>query len=351
VSVANVGTPPFVYLWYTNNGANPISTATTPALTIPNLQPANAGTYTCLVSNQYGTALSSNLSLKVVSPTTYQQAVAALNPISYWPLNETIGTIAYDVIGGYNGTYTGGCRLAQAGPTNSIFGAASYSAGFDGSSAYVDIPEGPFNLTNAVTAVAWVQLLATPTFDGLFGHGDASWRMSVNPSSEPGGNDGPGVNDATSINGIDDSNWHMVVYAYTGEPNQGNNGSLYVDGVLVANNTVATTPPGDNLDVWIGGSPDYGTARLLRANIANAAVLDRALTAVQVQGLYNGVYNGPVILGVTRSGSGVVLDWPTGTLLQATNLSGPWSANAAAASPYTVPATNGVEFFRVLIGP
>ncbi len=102
--LANNGTPPFVYRWYLNNGANPISTSATPTLTIPNLQPATTGSYSCLISNEYGTTLSSNLILKVVSPTAYQQVVAALNPIAYWPLNETSGTIAYDVIGGYNGT-------------------------------------------------------------------------------------------------------------------------------------------------------------------------------------------------------------------------------------------------------
>ena len=190
-SVANNGTPPFVYCWFTNNGANPISTAATPTLTIPNLQLADAGSYSCLVSNQYGTALSSNLSLTVVAPTTYQQAIVSLGPIAYWPLDETSGTIAYDVIGGNNGTYTissaigSTYTLAQAGPTNSFFGSPSYSTYFQ--SAYVDIPEGPFNITNAITTVAWVQLLVTPGFDGLIGHGDASWRMSINPSGQPGG--------------------------------------------------------------------------------------------------------------------------------------------------------------------
>ena len=350
-SLANVGTPPFTYRWYTNSGINPISTSATPALTIPNLQPANAGVYACLVSNQYGTALSSNLSLRVVSPTPYQQSVLSLDPIAYWPLNESSGTVAYDVIGGYNGTYIGNYSLAQAGPTNSIFGAASRSAGFDGATAYVDIPGGPFNLTNAITTVAWVQLLATPGFDGLFGHGDASWRMSVNSASEPGANDGIAPADATSSTGMNDGNWHMVAYTYTGVPTQNYNGSLYVDGTLVANNSVTATPAGDGLDVWIGGSPDYGTARLLKANIANAAIYSQALTVAQVQSLYNGVYAGPVNLGVTRSGSNVVLNWPTGTLLQATNLTGPWTTNNAALSPYTVPATNGNEFYRILIGP
>ncbi|HEY5042708.1 MAG TPA: hypothetical protein VIK53_11975 [Verrucomicrobiae bacterium] len=44
---------------------------------------------------------------------------------------------------------------------------------------------------------------------------------------------------------------------------------LYVDGVLVASNTAGTLAE-DSLDVWIGGSPDYGTARLFPGNPAHA---------------------------------------------------------------------------------
>src|ERR1035438_9353240 len=131
-SVGNIGTPPFTYRWYFNSGVNPISTSASPTLTIPNLQPADVGSYSCVVSNQYGTAPSSALSLTLVSPTTYQQALLSLNPIAYWPLDESSGTTAYDVIGGYNGTYNGTYALAQPGPTNSFFGASSYSAAFDG---------------------------------------------------------------------------------------------------------------------------------------------------------------------------------------------------------------------------
>ena len=357
-SVANIGTPPFVYRWFFNNGANPISTSASPTLTIPNLQLADTGSYTCVVSNQYGTAPSSALSLTVVAPTAYQQAIVSLNAFAYWPLNETSGTIAYDMTGGHNGTYTvssvvgSSYTLAQAGPADSFFGAPSYSAQF--LSAYVDIPGGPFNITGAVSAVAWVQLLVAPGFDGLVGHGDPSWRTSINPSSQPGGNDGTSASgDATSSTGINDGNWHMVAYTYTGDPGQNNNGALYVDGALVANNTVLTTPVGDNLDVWIGGSPDYGTARLLpAANIAQVAVFDYALTAAQVRGLTNGVFVlGPQTITIEPSGTNVVLNWQAGTLLQATSLLGPWTTNSAALPGYTVPATNRSQFFRLLVTP
>ena len=348
-SVANTGNPPFVYRWFFNNGANPISTAATPTLTISNLQPANAGSYTCLVSNQYGTVLSSPLSLTVVPTTTYQQALLSLNPIAYWPLTETNGTVAHDLVGDYNGTYNGGCTLAQSGPTNSFFGSPSRSALFDGTSGYVDIPEGPFNITGGITTVTWVKLLALPSFAGLFGHGDASWRMSINGSGEPGASDG-NASDATSPTGILDGNWHMVAYTYTGIPGS-DNGLLYVDGVLVANQNVTTVPAGNNLDVWIGGSPDYATGRLLTANIAHAAIFTQALSAAQVEDLYTGVYAGPMNLGITRSGANAVLTWLTGILLQAPTVVGPWTTNSAAVSPYTIPVTAGNQFFKVQVSP
>jgi hypothetical protein len=350
-SVANIGSPPFVYRWYFNSGASPISTSTGPVLTLGNVQTAEAGSYTCVVSNQYGTAPSSALNLTVISANQYQQSLLSLNPMVYWPLNESSGTTAYDVVGGYNGTYVGGCTLAQAGPTSSIFGSVSRSVLFDGTSGYVDIPEGPFNITGPVTAVAWVNVVSDPNFAGVFGHGDFSWRMSVSPSGEPGGNDGDVTADATSPVGINNGNWHMIAFTYTGVANQANNGSLYVDGALAANNTITASPPGDSLDAWIGGSPDYGTARLLNAKVANAAVYPEALTGTQLQELYLGVYAGPLFLSAAHSGANISLTWPAGTLLQAPTLLGPWTTNATAVSPDMVPTTNAEQFFKVLVNP
>jgi hypothetical protein len=348
-SVANSGNPPFVYRWYFDSSPVPISTAAAPTLAITNLQLANAGSYTCVVSNQYGTASSSALNLTVAAPTAYQQSLVSLGPIAYWPLTETSGTIAHDLVGNYNGSYIGGVTLAQSGPTNSIFGSLSGSALFNGSSGYVDIPEGPFDITGAITTVAWVEVSTVPGFAGLFGHGDDSWRMSVNSSGEPGASEGSAT-DATSSSSIMDGNWHMIAYTYSGIPGN-NNGLLYVDGVLVASDSVTAAPAGDNLDVWIGGSPDYGTGRLLNARIAHAAIFTQALTAAQVQDLQEGIYVGPVSLSIARSGSSAVLGWQAGALLQAPTLLGPWTTNTAAASPYTVPVSTGSQFFKVLVNP
>ena len=289
-SVANIGTPPFTYFWFTNGGATPISVSSSPTLTVANLQSGNDGTYSCLVSNQYGTAPSTPLTLAVVAPTAYQQAVLQLKPLAFWPLNETSGTTAYDVIGGYNGTYTGSFALGQAGPTNTDSDLAVQFLG----AGYVDVPEGPFNITGAVTIVAWFQPLAQNGFEDILGHGDQSYRMAyVSTSGNFGANDGAPPADAADPNAITDSNWHLIAYSYSGNTNQANNGVLYVDGAPVATNNVFATPAGDNLDLWIGGAPDYGTAggsRLAAGNIADAAVFTRALTPAQVQGIYNGTF-------------------------------------------------------------
>jgi hypothetical protein len=54
-------------------------------------------------------------------------------------------------------------------------------------------------------------------------------------------------------------------------------------------------------------------------------------------------------LSLAHSGGTLTLTWSAGsTLLQATNLLGPWTTNTAT-SPYTVPTTNAQSFFRVRI--
>jgi hypothetical protein len=112
-----------------------------------------------------------------------------------------------------------------------------------------------------------------------------------------------------------------------------------------------TNPAGNNLDVWIGGSPDYSN-RFLPANIANVAIFGQALNATQMQGLYNGIGRlGAQNISITRSGANVVLDWQSGTLLQAANLFGPWTTNSAAQPGIVVPITGSNQFFRLLISP
>ena len=54
----------------------------------------------------------------------------------------------------------------------------------------------------------------------------------------------------------------------------------------------------------------------------------------------------PLTLQFSFSASGLKLSWPSGTLQQATNLTGPWSA-VTGASPLTVTPSAAQMFFRV----
>jgi hypothetical protein len=172
--------------------------------------------------------------------------------------------------------------------------------------------------------------------------------VSVNTSGEPGSADGANA-DATSPSSIVGPGWHMVAYTYTGVPNVSGNGSLYVDGVLKAKNTVGV-PAGSSLDVWIGGSPDYGTQRLLPGSVAHAAVFSKGLSAAQVLALFNAGSTAPTVtLNFVPTGPGrLTLTRSQGTLQQSTSLAGPWTTNSAA-SPYTVVPTNSQTYFRALL--
>jgi predicted alpha-1,6-mannanase (GH76 family) len=78
---------------------------------------------------------------------------------------------------------------------------------------------------------------------------------------------------------------------------------------------------------------------------------DAANSAGSVGAIFavSGVAVQPVSLGIALSGGQVILTWPFGQLLEATNLSGPWITNSAALSPYAV-APNGTSgFFRVQV--
>src|SRR6185369_8397213 len=56
-SVIATGAPPFGYQWYFNTNT-PLLNATNDTLTFANAQPANAGTYSVIVTNAYGAATS-----------------------------------------------------------------------------------------------------------------------------------------------------------------------------------------------------------------------------------------------------------------------------------------------------
>jgi hypothetical protein len=72
--------------------------------------------------------------------------------------------------------------------------------------------------------------------------------------------------------------------------------------------------------------------------------------SAQVQQFYaNGFRLPQVQVGLQTSGRNLNLNWPQGTLFQATNLIGPWLRVTDAISPFAVTPTNSAIFYRVLL--
>jgi hypothetical protein len=293
VTVDGTSSPPIGYQWYSG-------VPQTPANAIPNatnagyvLQGMSGVTISCIVSNLAGLATSSPVAITIkspiTSPTPYQAAILGFKPVAYWPLNETSGPIAFDYVGNNNGLYKGSYTLGQPGVTSATgFGGAT-SVGFDGSSAYVDIPVNNLNITNSMTMIEWVQTSGeNGNFTTCMGHSDASYRFDVDGSGTAHFADaGP---DVTTSGSIADGQWHQLVGVYDGA-----NQFLYVDGVSAAA-PQPSTPDGSTDDVFIGGDPQYSPAnRLFLGNIAQVSILTNALTAQQVAAVYASADFGPVI--------------------------------------------------------
>jgi hypothetical protein len=92
------------------------------------------------------------------------------------------------------------------------------------------------------------------------------------------------------------------------------------------------------------------------------AIWRRALTPYEAYAVYYAATNsnasfdvpGTVTLQIATSGKNIVLTWnsgaPMGTLLQADNLTGPWTPAGAFAPVYTVTPGAAKKFYRLSLG-
>ncbi|HTD67276.1 MAG TPA: LamG-like jellyroll fold domain-containing protein [Candidatus Limnocylindria bacterium] len=142
------GQGPLRYLWF--HGTNELRTATTPVLTLVNVQLADAGDYRCEVSNDLGDTFSDIATLTVTPVTSITDGSEAL-----WKLDETSGLVAADSSGqGRDG------QLADYVDTSSqwIAGQVNGALTFDGqSNRVVAANSGALNLGSDATLAFWVR--------------------------------------------------------------------------------------------------------------------------------------------------------------------------------------------------
>jgi hypothetical protein len=112
---------------------------------------------------------------------------------------------------------------------------------------------------------------------------------------------------------------------------------------------------------YLGGFIKSGISRRLRPLLAaGVALYNTALSESQLQAMFGAavgmtgsfppVFIGNPVITTGPNGSQFVLTWSFGTLLQATNVLGPWTTNPAT-SPYTVIVSNAPQQFYKLTNP
>jgi len=112
----------------------------------------------------------------------YHERVLATNPIAYWPLNEKVGTIAYDwvsgrVAGAQNGAHVG-VTLLQSGIRDGF-----YSPFYDGANDYTNIYSATFAgvFNGAVgTVLIWARVDAVGRWTDGAGRRAVCLRVNAN---------------------------------------------------------------------------------------------------------------------------------------------------------------------------
>lgn len=285
--------------------------------------------------------------------TTYYYVVSSVNPfgespasaevsatptsdgLSYWPLNETAGSVTADV-------WRGGSATLGTGATWTS-GAINNAVRLDGSAnGYVNIPAGVVDGVTDFTVSAWVNLNAAGNWARLFdfGTGDTNYMMLA-PRSGATGN---GVRYAIRTPSITErqitgpaisvGTWTHLAVTQTGTL-----GILYINGVEVARNTAMTLNPSSLGSTTVNqlGVSKFPANPNLNGAIDDLRIYKRALTPQEIFSMVTAVAPAPPT-GLTISGgaANVQLTWTASPSATSYNV----KRGTVSGGPYTTIASN-----------
>jgi hypothetical protein len=358
LSVFAAGDAPMRYQWF--KAAGPIAGATNSSYSFANVQWADAATYSVRVTNSAGYTISSNATLSVVTAPTisYAQTILADNPLSYWRLDETNGTVAHDCVGGHDGQFInatmGLAGYSQNDPdTAAGFGTISSTDSYVGNIQGIDF--GTFGNNAAFSIEAWVNGGTQTSGAGIVTYGYGSGGEQFNLDTGNGTNFRFSVRDSTNTahnaNGslAPNNTWQHVV-GVCDEPNGVTH--LYVNGVNNANATISAGLQLGTSPISIGSrQAAYNTTYTMNflGSIDEVAIYNYALNPIQVLNHYKAGTNSVVTIYAQKAGANLTLIWSPGTLQSATNVAGPYSDISGATAPYTISPSEAQRYYRVKV--
>lgn len=290
------------------------------------------------------------------SSTAYEKTVSAANPVAYWRLNETNGTIAYDCVGVYNGTYGSAAVLGAIGPR------PPDDLGFELTNTAVEVVNGVSNAwvtvpalnlnSDTVTITCWLKPIGV----------QAPWAgvFYCRGGSTVAGLDFGGTGTALNYTWNNDPGTYgwssgvtppIGVWSFAALVVQPTQATIYLgttNCLTSAVNTYNHPPQPFEVSSEIGTDTYSSLSRAFNGMLDEVAIYNTALTPAQIQQLYeNGFQLAQVQVGIQQSGENLTLTWPQGTLFQAPNLNGPWTPVTGVTSPYNVNPSVAQTFYRV----
>jgi hypothetical protein len=274
------GTPPLWYQWL--HEGNPIKEATNGSYTLNNVQVTNAGLYAVLVTNLYGSILSSNAIITL----DLQLGCTNLPPdiVSWWKGDGN----ADDIIDGNAGVFLNGGYF-----TNGMSGQAFW---FDGINDHVRIPDNPNQrFTNSLSIEAWVDPDHIGVYHELISKWDPSGQCSYTTGIHPDGRvyftvsptpTSAGAASVFSTNVLAPGKWTHFAGTY-----DGNSMRIYLNGVQ-ENQTAYTAgiyrgTSDLGIGGYVGGMPIGQVGSPFAGGIDEPAIYGRGLSAEEIRTIFN----------------------------------------------------------------
>ena len=332
-------------------------------LTIANMTTNLAGVYSLVVSYAGGLTISSNATLTVLQTAP----IPTTNLVGAWLTGATnlADSSGYQPAGTHDGY--GVINDGTAG-TNFVFtndvppGTTGHSLWLEGNTGIAisnscDLDVSYTNTfddtisTNGMTVVCWAKGLpgGWNPWVSKYGESGQGWQLRVNgDGATPCWTiRGPGGDDMSSTIGKSDGAWHN--YTGTYDPIAGVR-NLYVDGVLAATESgqgALNEATSSHLAIGAKDSGGNNFGSYFTGEIYGVRIYDAAFTEAQVNYLLlpaaPPAFSRPPVL----NGNNLVITWTGGSLLQATNIAGPWTPTGAT-SPFTNNVTTYPQmFYRV----
>jgi hypothetical protein len=209
-----------------------------------------------------------------------------LGLVALYPFDETSGTTAADTSGNNHTAIMAGATFAA--------GLQGNAATMNGTTQYVILPIGIVSGLTSYSIATWVRLSADPAaWTRIFDFGTGTTTYMFLTTNNGAGTPlqqfaitttGAGAEQRISAPSLPTGTWQHVAVTWTG-----NTGTLYVNGVPVAQNQTMTLNPnslGHTTQSWLGRS-EYGDP-YFNGQIDNFRIYNRALSAFEVQQLFQG---------------------------------------------------------------